>query len=260
MPEIAQKLALKRWDILPENLKEAIFSELNSEILWSIGQSKNLPEEKIAIIAKTAGDVLLGFIKPETNIIAQEITERAAISADLAMEIAGELENKIINQFKDELNSFRIYLEKNPATPVPFTGPSFGQKEELKIDSLTPPVSKKKSESMNSASRNLLEAEAEPAGSEFTGASFGQTQGAETPVMSPSAEPFILHEEKPLFTAEKDSEKPSILFQAQAPTKAPAQKPAKARIETPNENDSDSNDVRVVHYSEFRTPLDNKNS
>ena len=65
MQKISRQQALNRWDTLPDNLREALFSEYNSETLWKICEGQHLSEDKIYIVATLAGDVILGFLHPE---------------------------------------------------------------------------------------------------------------------------------------------------------------------------------------------------
>jgi len=68
-------------------------------------------------------------------------------------------------------------------------------------------------------------------------------------------EPFLLHEEKPLFTPSGPKEMPSVSFEPKRRWPTPPPKPVAAKIETPNTEDEE-NKKRVVHYSNLRTPLD----
>jgi len=76
------------------------------------------------------------------------------------------------------------------------------------------------------------------------------------PAESSGDEPFLLHEEKPLFTPSGPKEAPSVSFEPRRrewPAAPP--KPVAAKIETPS-TEEEENKKRVVHYSNLRTPLD----
>ena len=67
----------------------------------------------------------------------------------------------------------------------------------------------------------------------------------------------MLHEEKPLFSPEAPPEKPTFFFEPPKSMRPPSAKPSIAKIETPADNtEKKEENVRVVHYSDFRTPLD----
>ncbi|MFA5098811.1 MAG: hypothetical protein WC461_01150 [Candidatus Paceibacterota bacterium] len=105
MIKISQQQALTRWDTLPDNLKTAIFSDYNAEILWRVCENQHLAEDKIQKIAELAGEVLMGFIHPED--FASEIREALNINAEIADAIAVEINRKIFSQFKNDLE--KIY-------------------------------------------------------------------------------------------------------------------------------------------------------
>lgn len=63
--------------------------------------------------------------------------------------------------------------------------------------------------------------------------------------------PVIIHQEKPLFTPEAPREKPSVSFEPPR-SRTFRQKPVSAKIEEPEGKEKS----RIVHYSNFRTPLD----
>jgi hypothetical protein len=66
--------------------------------------------------------------------------------------------------------------------------------------------------------------------------------------------PFMLHEEQTVVVPSAPPERPSVSFTAAREVKVRiGEKPVAARIESPG---PESDDVRVVHYSNLRTPLD----
>ena len=93
MLKISKQQALNRWDILPDNLKEALFSESNADILWLICEAQHIPEQKIYTIATIAGDVILGFLHSED--LAKEIRTTLNLNPEIANSIANEIDRKI---------------------------------------------------------------------------------------------------------------------------------------------------------------------
>ena len=73
MLKIPRQQVLERWDVLPNNLKEALCSDPNSGIVWQIGALNHLPEEKISMMATIVGDVIFGFL--HSDYLAREIQE-----------------------------------------------------------------------------------------------------------------------------------------------------------------------------------------
>jgi hypothetical protein len=101
MLKISKQQALNRWDTLPNNLKEALFSEYNTETLWRICENQHLSDDKIEIVATLAGDVILGFLHPED--LAQEIRKDVNIVPEIAGAIASEINRKIFAPIRADL-------------------------------------------------------------------------------------------------------------------------------------------------------------
>ena len=221
MLKISNQQVNQRWDTLPDNLREVLFSEVNSDIVWKIGETKQLTEDKISKVATIAGDVVMGFLLPDLNRVSKEIQERTNIPEPLALEIAEELWQKIFSPLKADLE--KVYR------PVPET--------EVMPPSPPPP----KSTLAPALGFPTTEAAAHPKPAP------GQPDELE------SDQPFILHEEKPLFTPDAPPEKPSVDLEPPRPKKFFLKpKPVMVKIEEPEENEK----ARVVHYSNLRTPLD----
>ncbi len=74
-----------------------------------------------------------------------------------------------------------------------------------------------------------------------------------------NAAPFILHEETSAFTPPTPKIQSSVSFDIlRAPRSAPAPKPISVKIESPFEKPKGAEPRRVVHYSNLRTPIDDK--
>ena len=261
MLKISTKQARERWDTLPENLKEAIFSEINADIVWGIGAENHLPEEKINIIATLAGDVLMGFLHPDADEVAKELKNRIDLPAPLTLEIAKELEKKIFNSLRSDLG--RIYappLEEN-FKPEPVKEnieetekpPVLVPPEET--GELKPPI-KELEKQVEDAYGEKEAPKLEPP-SNLPFKSSAQTldikgRTKETPVKTEEEileKPFILHEERQESSPEKPAENPWVSFETKKDFSKPAEKkPVPVRIEIPK--------TRVVHYSNLRTLID----
>ena len=101
MLKISRQQLINRRDSLPDNLREALFSEYNSETLWKICEGQHLSEDKIYIIATLAGDVILGFLHPED--LASEIKKDLNLVPELANLIASEIDRKIFTSIRSEI-------------------------------------------------------------------------------------------------------------------------------------------------------------
>lgn len=111
--------ARQRFKILPELLKEAVFSVQTSEIINQAVEQNHIPNEKIAGIAEAVGLVLLGFIHPEET--QKEIQDRTGIDAATAKIITDSLQSKIFSFVKNEIvgvyNPIPANIESNAAKP-----------------------------------------------------------------------------------------------------------------------------------------------
>jgi len=101
MLKIPRQQVLDRWDSLTDNLREALCSEQNADILWHVCQSQHLSEDKIGIVAILAGDVIMGFAHPED--LAKEIKNELNLNPAIAETIAAEINRKIFIPIKSEL-------------------------------------------------------------------------------------------------------------------------------------------------------------
>lgn len=88
---------------MPEILREAMSSEINSDIVWKAAENEHLAEEKIVVVSKFVGYVLMGFIHPED--LAREIKENLGIDIRIATSIADPINKKIFQPLRQELET-----------------------------------------------------------------------------------------------------------------------------------------------------------
>lgn len=100
----------KQIDLISEQLREAIFSTKNFEILKTIRESYKLSEEQAGEMGSEGGLVLMGLTKPE-NFVAN-LQERLKINPQLAREIGQKINEQIFRPVKDEI------LRLNNPAPV----------------------------------------------------------------------------------------------------------------------------------------------
>lgn len=132
---VPQEQALKRWDTLPDNIREALASEHSVEILERITESEHIPGEKIPIISQVAGYVLMGFLHPEEA--AYELQDGLKIDAKIAESISKSLNSRLFAPFKSQLE--KIYApafetEKSKVREAPTPPPP------KPIEGLKPPT------------------------------------------------------------------------------------------------------------------------
>ncbi len=102
MLKIPRQQVLERWDSLTDNLREAICSEQNADILWRVCRVQHLSEDKIGTIATLAGDVIMGFTHAED--LAKEIKNELNLNPAIAESIVSEINRKIFSSIKAELD------------------------------------------------------------------------------------------------------------------------------------------------------------
>jgi hypothetical protein len=187
MIKISSQQYLQRWTTLPDNLREAIFSQQNTDILWRICEDQHIPEEKIYIIVTLAGDVIFGFLHPED--FAKEIRESLNLNPEIANSIAQEIDRKIFSPIKTDLE--KVY---SPVSEIPETKPSIKPKPGPEP---TLPIQPPAELPVVSPSAELRASPVEPKPIPLTELP-KVTKAAQTIPKPPAAsevEPFILHEE-----------------------------------------------------------------
>jgi len=112
MLKISKKQLINRYDILPDNLKEALFSDLNADLVWQICENQHLPKDKIITIATLVGDVILGFIAADD--LGVEIRKELGLIPELANAIAAEIDRKIFAPIRSDLE--KVYKPLSSGT------------------------------------------------------------------------------------------------------------------------------------------------
>jgi len=120
MPELTREEKLKLAEKLPRQLQEFMYSEDTGAALLYLGQKYKLPEEKVHLLSKLTGDVILGI--KQIASLAQEIYSNILPDAKLAMDLAQELYSDVLAPALTP-----------PAVPVPDVAPAFGAKGQSPI-------------------------------------------------------------------------------------------------------------------------------
>ena len=89
MAELTQEEKIKSFEKLPKELQNFMASEDTGAFLLYLGEKYNLDDEKISMLSKIVGDVILG-IMPVTS-LAQEINLKITADHQIAMNLTQEL-------------------------------------------------------------------------------------------------------------------------------------------------------------------------
>ncbi len=98
---ISREQMMQRYQSLPTNLQDAIFSMENAQILQNVGQIHKLRIDQIGTLASETGLVMLGFVKPNEYI--PHLAERLKVDKELARTIAHEVNDRIFVKVRDAL-------------------------------------------------------------------------------------------------------------------------------------------------------------
>ncbi|MDD5569222.1 MAG: hypothetical protein PHG23_02305 [Candidatus Pacebacteria bacterium] len=101
MEEYTKEFFWSVYKTLPEDLKEAIFSERNNEVIYNICSKLNLDEEKTSIVAKYTGRVLMGLLDLDDFPVTLEL--ELNIDETLANKISAEINNNIFKHLRVSL-------------------------------------------------------------------------------------------------------------------------------------------------------------
>ena len=123
MIAIAQKQVDEKFDALPEALKDALFSVYNAEEIRRIGTSQFLSPERISLLARITGRVIMGFIHEDDFVKA--VKDDLGLPAETAGLIAREIDRKILFPLKDDIRKVYEPLgEERTAAALPPVEPS----------------------------------------------------------------------------------------------------------------------------------------
>jgi len=246
--------AKKRLESLPENLKKEILADKNVQLINNICRDYSIPEDKIKHIALLAGEVFLGYIKPEE--IAHELNTYFDIDLQKSNFIEIELKQKLFNGLKADLDKIYSPL-KTEAQPEEEASPTI-----IKLETDQQPATNGQQQRISPLTIGNIPAQpaktetpampkAEPAMSEapfIIQTKIEAVKAAvpqfpkETPSLNLKVDPSIIQKNpavKPISihletaqpaTQEKRFQMPVIagqkIFSSAAPTEKPAEKPA----------------------------------
>jgi len=111
--EYTKEFFWKTYEKLPEDLKEAVFSEKNNKLVEKICADVGLDEEKISIVAKYTGRVLMGLLPLKEFPITLEL--ELNVDEQTASKIVRELNLAIFKYLRVSLD--KIHEEKEGNFP-----------------------------------------------------------------------------------------------------------------------------------------------
>jgi len=115
MPELTREEKLKLVEKLSQKLQDFLYSEDTGAFLLYLGQKYNLSDEKVSLLSKLTGDVILGIV-PITS-LSQEINSKIISEPQAATTLAQELNTEL-------LAPAMMPASSAPATPMPIPAPS----------------------------------------------------------------------------------------------------------------------------------------
>jgi len=231
MEGIAPSILAQRYLVLPEKLRDEIFSYATAEDIMRITEEQHLSPEKTSAVAVLTGRVLLGFTHPED--IKKEIQKILNLDPRITETLYQALDKKIFSLFREEIHSVYDPIINAQGVAEVDTTP---QEKIITFAGLEEETIKKE---------------------ETLPIHISEKVPAETAKTEES--PFILQEEKPIVEPAKPILKKltSSLGGFFGPKKKEERAPAeavRAKIEFLGER-KEEKEKRVVHYSELRTPL-----
>lgn len=111
--EYSKEFFWKTYEKLPEDLKEAVFSEKNNQILEKICAEMGLDEEKASLVAKYTGRVLMGLLPLKEFPITLEL--ELNVDEQTANKLAREINLAIFKDVRVSLD--KLHGEKEGHVP-----------------------------------------------------------------------------------------------------------------------------------------------
>jgi hypothetical protein len=115
--EYSKEELWKLYEKLPQELKEAIFSEETAEDIWNICERNGIEDERVSGVARYTGRVLMGLIPPDE--FQENLEKELKLKKSQAKKLAQEINRFIFFPVKASLE--KIYK-------IPIAPPLAGQK------------------------------------------------------------------------------------------------------------------------------------
>lgn len=99
--QIDEETILKRYESLPDDLKEALMGVATADAIYEIGRKANLNVEKIGTLAEEIGLIILGFV-PSENFIS-DLKKVLEANEEKASAIAAEVNERVFIPIRESL-------------------------------------------------------------------------------------------------------------------------------------------------------------
>src|SRR3989344_4557273 len=117
MQTIPREQLTKRFQLLPEALQNAIFSDQTADVVGKSCRLRDVDEDLISKIAWMTGRVLLGYLRPET--FAFEIQKETGIDALKATQVAHDIDTEVFSDVRLELKKLYPPTIQTPTVQAP---------------------------------------------------------------------------------------------------------------------------------------------
>lgn len=126
MIKLTREEKLKIFEKLPKNLQDLMSSEDTGAFLLYLGQKYNFPDEKVHLLSKIVGDVILGLLLFPN--LASEIANKIALDQNVASQIAQEINNELFAPVAHLLKGVPTSALATPKTTSPTSPYQGGEK------------------------------------------------------------------------------------------------------------------------------------
>ncbi len=229
MFQITEQQIENRWNVLPLRLLEILCSFDTGKMILEICKKNHIIGEKSDKISGLTGFVIMGFLHPED--LAQEIKEAIGVNAEIADSVSRQIERRIFLPLRSEID--KIY------SPVPG---NVSVADKLPLET-------------TEAIDLRIKKEDEPETPKIV-----KSEDKEREKTEEEDKPFIIHKEessKPILGAKRSL---GGLFGFLKGGKEAESKAVEAKIEIGRPEikaeQAEPPKMKVIHYSEFRTPID----
>lgn len=111
----------KAYEKLPQELKEAVFSEETAENIWDICTRNGIDDERISEVARYTGRVLMGLLPPDE--LAGTLEKKLELDKEMAERISRGVNRFILYPVKARLEELYkteiVPIAGKPVRPAP---------------------------------------------------------------------------------------------------------------------------------------------
>ena len=129
MPKYSEKQLWDLFNKLPNDLKDAIFSEDTANNVSSICQRYEIEDKRISKIAKLAGNSLMGLLPPDE--LQDSLEKEVGLDPEIAKKVSQEINRFIFYPVKETLSSF-YEIEFTPGGKIMKLSPEKKEKKRIK--------------------------------------------------------------------------------------------------------------------------------